>query len=114
MDRQDSIKILSEVLGLLRITKKYVLERNKTTKPAILEAERILITLALTVYNVEQIVMPKSMVSDLVWFNGDQTKFKDWWRGIQLFLKSNRVTATNNKITVVLAQLRGGIIGIYI
>ena len=35
-------------------------------------------------------------------------------RGIQLFLKSNRVVAADNKITTVLAQLRGGIAGIYV
>jgi len=33
-------------------------------------------------------------------------KFEDWWRGIRLFLKSNR-------ITVILACLRGGVAEIY-
>jgi len=46
--------------------------------------------------------MPKSMVSDSEWFDGDWTKFEDWWRGIYLFLKSNRVTVTNDKITAIL------------
>jgi len=32
---------------------------------------------------------------------------------IHLFLKSNRVVAANERITAVLAQLRGGIVGIY-
>jgi len=32
---------------------------------------------------------------------------------ISLFLKSNRVMETNNRITVILAHLRGGIVGIY-
>jgi len=40
-------------------------------------------------------------------------KFEDWWREIRLFLKSNRVMETNNRITVILACLRGGIAGIY-
>jgi len=40
-------------------------------------------------------------------------KFEDWWRGIRLFLKSNRVTETDNKITVILARLRRGVAGIY-
>jgi len=40
-------------------------------------------------------------------------KFEDWWRGIQLFLKSNRVIETNDRITVILAHLRGGVVGIY-
>jgi len=26
--------------------------------------------------------LPKNMVPDLGWFDGDQTKFKDWWREI--------------------------------
>ena len=34
--------------------------------------------------------VPKNMVLDLGWFDGDQMKFKDWWRGMRLFLKSNR------------------------
>ena len=49
------------------------------------------------------ITIPKSMVLDPRWFDGNRTKFEDWWRGIQLFLKSNRVVAANNKITTVLA-----------
>ena len=57
--------------------------------------------------------MPKSMVSDPGWFDGDQTKFEDWWRGIQLFLKSNRVIETDDRITAILARLRGGVAGIY-
>jgi len=26
--------------------------------------------------------MPKNIVLDLRWFDGNQTKFKEWWRGI--------------------------------
>ena len=40
-------------------------------------------------------------------------KFEDWWREIRLFLKSNRVTGTDNRITLILAHLRGGVAGIY-
>jgi len=50
------------------------------------------------------------MVPDLGWFDSDQTKFKDWWR---LFLNSNRVMETNDRIIAILACLRGGIAGIY-
>ena len=57
--------------------------------------------------NYEQAGMPKSMVPDLGWFNGNRTKFKDWWREIRLFLKSNR-------ITVILTCLRESIAGIYV
>ena len=55
----------------------------------------------------------KSMVPDPGWFNGEQSKFEDWWRGIRLFLKSNRVTGTDDRITAILARLRGGVAGIY-
>jgi len=58
--------------------------------------------------------MLKNMVLDPEWFNGDRTKFEDWWRGIRLFLKSNRVMETDDRITVILARLRGGVVGIYI
>ena len=51
--------------------------------------------------------LPKSMVPDPGWFDGD------WWRGIRLFLKSNRVNGTDDKITAILACLRGGVAGIY-
>ena len=61
-----------------------------------------------------QVVMPKNMVLDPKWFDGNQTKFKDWWRGIWLFLKSNRIMETNDRITAILAHLRGGVVGIYI
>ena len=32
---------------------------------------------------------------------------------MQLFLKSNRVIETNDRITVILAHIRGGIVDIY-
>ena len=57
--------------------------------------------------------LPKNMVLDPGWFNGDRSKFEDWWRGIRLFLKSNRVNGTDDRITVILACLRGGVVGIY-
>ena len=57
--------------------------------------------------------LPKNMVPDPGWFDGDRTKFKDWWRGIRLFLKSNRVNRTDDRITAILARLRGVVAGIY-
>jgi len=57
--------------------------------------------------------LPKSMVPDLGWFDGDWSKFEDWWRGIRLFLKINRVNEMDDKITAILARLRGGVAGIY-
>jgi len=86
----------------LRITEEYVLDRNRTTEPA--SSEEILTVPTQVVYNETiQTVISKNIVSNLEWFDGDQMKFKDWWRGIQLFLKSNRVIVVNNKITEVLA-----------
>jgi len=29
-----------------------------------------------------QTTMPKNIVPDLEWFDGDRTKFEDWWRRI--------------------------------
>ena len=60
-----------------------------------------------------QIGMPKNMVPDPGWFDSDQTKFKDWQRGMRLFLRSNRVIETNDRITVILACLRRGVVSIY-
>jgi len=54
------------------------------------------------------------MIPDPGWFGSDRTKFEDWWRGMRLFLKSNRVIETNNRITAILACLRGGVVGIYV
>jgi len=68
---------------------------------------------AATVSKNVQAGLPKNMVPDPGWFDGDRSKFEDWWRGIKLFLKSNRVIETNNRITVILALLRGGVAGIY-
>jgi len=57
--------------------------------------------------------LPKNMVPDPGWFDGDRSKFEDWWRGIRLFLKSNRVNGTDDRIIAILACLRGGVVGIY-
>ena len=53
------------------------------------------------------------MVSDPEWFNGDRTKFEDWWRGMKLFIKNNTVMETGNKIIAILVYLRRDIAGIY-
>jgi len=70
-------------------------------------------TIAGTSQENRQAGLPKNMVPDPGWFDGDWTKFEDWWRGIRLFLKSNRVIETNDRITVILARLREGVAGIY-
>ena len=64
--------------------------------------------------NNRQAGVPKNMVLDLGWFNGDRMKFKSWQREMRLFLKSNRVMETNNRIMAILAYLRGDVAGIYI
>jgi len=68
---------------------------------------------AATVSENVQAGLPKNMVPYPGWFDSDQSKFEDWWRGIRLFLKSNRVIETDNWITAILAHLRGGVAGIY-
>ena len=77
--------------------------------------EEMLTALAplVTVNKNGQVGMLKNMVLNPGWFDGDQMKFEDWQRGIRLFLKSNRVIETNNRIMVILACLRGDVTGIY-
>ena len=78
---QNIIEELEEILGLLRITKDNI--SNRTTEPTTLETEEMLTAPALAGYNENVLTtMPKSMVSDLGWFDGNKTKFEDWWREI--------------------------------
>ena len=104
----NDIETLSERLESLQI----INETSDETTEWLDEAMSVVPVLAMTNNN-EQAIMPKSMVLDLGWFNGDWTKFEDWWRGIQLFLKSNRVIETDDRITAILAHLREGVAGIY-
>ena len=106
---KDGIEALEEILGSLRITKDNM--SNRSTGPATLETDRISTAPAPAVYN--ESVPTKTMVPDPGWFDGDRMKFEDWWRGIHLFLKSNRVVIANERIIAVVAQLRGGIAEIY-
>ena len=57
--------------------------------------------------------MLKNMVLDLGQFDSDQTKFEDWQRGMRLFLKSNRVMETDDRIMAILARFRRDVAGIY-
>jgi len=95
------IEALEEILGSLRITKDNV--SNRSTEPATPETDRMLIApaLVLAVYN--ESIPIKTMVPDPGWFDRNRMKFEDWWRGIHLFLKSNRVVAADGRITAVLA-----------
>ena len=67
------IEILKEILRLLKITKEYTLDKNRTTEPAILEE----MSTASATTEIVQTVIPKSMVPDLKWFDEDWMKFKD-------------------------------------
>jgi len=109
--RTNEIEALSEQLGFLQITE----EASDKYKQSTTE-EMSVAPAPAAVANSEniQVGLLKNMVPDPGWFDGDQTKFEDWWRGIQLFLKSNRVFETDNRITAVLAHLREGVVGIYI
>ena len=93
---------MSEQLGSLQINQEASISNKQTDTE---------MSTALAVN--ESAGMPRSMVPDPGWFDGNRTKFEDWWREIRLFLKSNRVNRTDNKITAILACLREGVVGIY-
>ena len=70
MDQQyqgTDIEVLKEIFELLRITNKYILDKNRTTELATLEEMSTVSVLAV----LEQAAMLKSMVPDLVWFDKD-------------------------------------------
>jgi len=105
--RTKNIETLSEQLGSLQITE----EASNKDKRTDTEMSTVP---ALVVNKNRQAGMPKNMMPDPGWFDGDQMKFEDWWREMRLFLKSNRVIETNDRITGILAHLRGGVAGIYV
>ena len=105
--RTDDIEVLLERLGSLQIM-------NKASEEYEWSDTEILTVLALVpMMNNKQVTMSKSMVPDPGWSDRDRTKFEDWWREIWLFLKSNKVIKTDNRITTILAYLREGVVGIY-
>jgi hypothetical protein len=55
--------------------------------------------------------MGKSLVPDPGFFDGEQKKFSDWWRGMKLFLKFNKVESPDMKITATISRMRGGTAG---
>ena len=85
------------------------INRNKQSDKAMSVA-----LVPVTINTNKQAVMPKNIVPDPGWFDGNRTKFEDWQRGMRLFLKSNRVMETDNRITAILACLRRGVAGIYV
>ena len=104
--RTNDIEALSERLGSLQINEEASTNDKQT------DTEMSTAPAATPVVN-ESAGMPRSMVPDPGWFDGDRTKFEDWWRGIRLFLKSNRVNGIDDRIIAILARLRGGVVGIY-
>jgi len=108
--RTNEIETLSERLGSLQITEEASDDYEQTTTEEMLVAP---VPAAVANSKNVQAGLPKNMVPDPGWFDGDRTKFEDWWREIRLFLKSNRVLDTNDRITAILARLRGGVAGIY-
>ena len=101
--RTNDIEALSEQLGSLKITEEALEYEQIDTEMSTVPASTVN----------KPAEMPRNMVPDPGWFDGDQTKFKDWWRGIRLFLKSNRVIGTDNRIIAILACLRRDVAGIY-
>ena len=99
-----------ERLGSLQINEEASTEEYKQTDTEMSVAPA---TTAIAVNENIQAGLPKNMVPDPEWFDGDWSKFEDWWRGIRLFLKSNRVNGMDDRITAILARLRGGVVGIY-
>ena len=97
-------------LGSLQINKEASTEEYEQTDTKMSVAPA---TAAAAVSKNVQAGLPKNMVPDLGWFDGDWSKFEDWWRGIRLFLKSNRVNRMDDRITAILARLRGGVVGVY-
>ena len=104
--RTNDIKVLLERLRSLKILEEEASSENKQTETTMFTAP------VATNKNI-QARMLKSIIPDPGQFDGDQTKFKNQWKGIRLFLKSNRVTKTDDRITAILACLREGVTGIY-
>jgi len=105
----DNIEALSKQLRSLQITHEASTDNGQTNTEISVAPELMAVTSQENI----QAGLLKNMVPDPGWFDNDRTKFEDWWRGIRLFLKSNRVIETNNRITAILACLRGGVAGIY-
>jgi len=54
----------------------------------------------------------KSMVLEPGWFDGNKKGFEDWWRAMKLYLRANRITEAEDKVTVVLSRFRRGTAGV--
>jgi len=79
---------------------------NEALRRTIEYTNKILTVLVPIQENNGQARVLKNIVLNPGWFDEDRTKFKNWWKEMRLFLKSNRIIA-------ILACLRGDIAGIY-
>ena len=68
----DNIEVLSERLGSLQITNEVSEEITEQLD------DKMSVAPVPTIMNNAQATMPKSMVPDLGWFDGDRIKFEDW------------------------------------
>ena len=73
--RTNDIKALSEWLESLQITEK---ASNKDERTDTEMSTALAPALAPAVNENRQVGMPKDMVPDPGWFDGNQTKFEDW------------------------------------
>jgi len=55
----------------------------------------------------------KSMVLEPGWFDGNRKGFEDWWRAMKLYLRANRITGAEDKVTVVLSRFCGRTAGTF-
>jgi len=76
--RTNDIEALSERLGSLQIMEEASTDNEQT------DTEMSVAPAPVAVTNSENIQagIPKNMVPDPGWFDGDWMKFEDWWRGI--------------------------------
>ena len=104
--QDNDIEALSERLGSLQIMNKALKSTNK-------QMDIEMSSLVAMQGNNKQARVSKIMVPDSEQFDRDRIKFKDWWRGIRLFLKNNRVMETDDRIIVILTHLKESIASIY-
>ena len=55
----------------------------------------------------------KSIVPEPGWFDGNRKGFEGWWRAMKLYLKANRITGTEDKVTAVLSRFHGETAGAF-
>ena len=75
----NNLEALSERLGSLKIIDK---TSNKTSERTDTEMSTAPAPMAVEIGRNVSAEMPKNMISDPGWFDGDRTKFEDWWREI--------------------------------